>query len=193
MEACLVIIKGLVTWLKNVNGERERERDLKYLRSSIKDFKRKDNKLSSKIEKDFPLLPDILIFDKYGKKKKGKNGCKTWWKIQNGRFFLLRFTFVNSPWIALERPLKYYRKTLFYKIHLSKLKNDKIFEEIRLEEENFRRRSLTYIHIYKMARVSSQAPFLILRKRVEEVVWQVERGEGERGVIDLNGWSSYKF
>lgn len=86
-------------------------------------------------------------------KKEGKNGCKTWWKIQNDRFFLLRFTFVNSPRIPLERSLKYYRKTLFYKIHLSKLKNDKIFEEIRLEEENFRRRSLTYIYIYTRWRV----------------------------------------
>lgn len=50
--------------------ERKRK-DLKYLRLSIKDFKRKDNKLSSKIE-IFLLLPGILIFDKYDKKKERK-------------------------------------------------------------------------------------------------------------------------
>lgn len=50
--------------------ERKRK-DLKYFRLSIKDFKRKDNKLSSKIE-IFLLLPGILIFDKYDKKKERK-------------------------------------------------------------------------------------------------------------------------
>lgn len=173
--------------------ERERERETwntfdrvsKILSERIINYRQKSRRISR--------FYRIYWFSISTVKKKGKNGCKTWWKIQNARFFLFRFTFVNSPRIPLERSLKYYRKTLFYKIHLSKLKNDKIFEEIRLEEENFRRRGLTYIYIYKMARVSSRAPFLILRKRVEEVVWQIERGEGERGVIDLNGWSSYKF
>lgn len=97
--------------------------------------------------------------------------------------------------ILLNITEKYYSK----KSSKLKRKNDKIFEEIRLEGENFRKQSevwFTYIYTYmnrinKMARVPSRAPFLILRKP-KEAVWRIEKGGG-RGVIDLNGWSRYKF